>query len=104
VQGHQGNLVIGKKSGKVVACMQGRYHFYEGHEMEEVVFPIRAFKIMNIKILILTNAAGGINKELLNVGDFMIITDHICMVRNPLIGKNDERFGPRFPDMSNAYD
>jgi len=103
IVGHAGKLVIGKVSGKVVACMQGRYHFYEGYSMSDVVFPARVFKVLGIKIMVVTNAAGGINK-MLAPGDLMIIRDHINFLgTNPLIGPNDDRFGPRFPDCSNVY-
>ncbi|KAL4488324.1 hypothetical protein ABPG72_019174 [Tetrahymena utriculariae] len=103
VHGHAGKLVIGKVGGKVVICMQGRYHYYEGHTMQEVVFPIRVFKILGVTKMVVTNASGGISKMLQN-GDLMIIRDHInYMGNNPLIGANDERFGPRFPDMSEIY-
>ncbi|MCP5053582.1 MAG: purine-nucleoside phosphorylase [bacterium] len=104
VKGHAGRLVMGKIQGRPVAVMQGRYHFYEGHHITEVVFPVRVLCGLGIKKLLLTNASGGINR-LLEAGDLMIIRDHINMMgTNPLIGENDERLGPRFPDMSNVYD
>ncbi|MEN8153424.1 MAG: purine-nucleoside phosphorylase [Acidobacteriota bacterium] len=103
VKGHAGNLVLGEVKGKKVVVLQGRYHFYEGHEIGDVVFPVRVIASLGIKNLILTNAAGGI-KENFTPGDLMIITDHInLMATNPLTGKNDERLGPRFPDMSSIY-
>ena len=104
VVGHAGRLVLGKIEGKVIAVMQGRYHFYEGHDIAEVVFPVRVLCKMGIKKLLLTNAAGGINPMLLP-GDLMIIRDHINLMGiNPLKGENDGRLGPRFPDMSHVYD
>lgn len=103
VQGHAGQLVIGQLSGKTVVAMQGRFHFYEGYSMETVTFPVRVMKLLGVEKLIVTNAAGGVNKDF-QPGDLMLITDHINFMPNPLIGCNDERFGPRFPDMSTAYD
>ncbi len=104
VKGHAGNLVIGKVSGKIVAVLQGRYHFYEGHDIKDVVFPVRVLCSLGIKNLIITNAAGGINAAFVP-GDLMVINDHInLMGENPLTGDNDERLGPRFPDMSMIYD
>ncbi|WP_019242111.1 MULTISPECIES: purine-nucleoside phosphorylase [Bacillus] len=104
VQGHRGQLVIGKIAGKVVLAMQGRFHYYEGYSMETVTFPVRVMKLLGIEKLIVTNAAGGVNENF-TPGDLMLITDHInFMGDHPLIGPNDERFGPRFPDMSKAYD
>ena len=102
-QGHAGRLVIGKVGLVPVIAMQGRVHFYEGYTLEQVTFPIRVFKLLGIKRLILTNAAGGIDIEL-NQGALMVISDHLNLMGvNPLHGPNDERFGPRFPDMSEAY-
>ena len=104
VAGHAGRLVIGKIKDKPTAVMQGRCHYYEGHAIAEVVFPIRVLCRLGIKKLLLTNAAGGINTMLVP-GDLMIIRDHINMMGlNPLWGENDERLGPRFPDMSRVYD
>lgn len=104
VEGHKGQLVIGELKGKQVIAMQGRFHFYEGYSMSQVVFPVRVMKKLGIKTLIVTNAAGGINKNF-KPGDLMIITDHINnMGTNPLIGPNIDEFGVRFPDMSKAYD
>ena len=102
-QGHAGRLVVGKVDGVPVVAMQGRVHYYEGYSLEEVTFPIRVFNLLGIKTLILTNAAGGINVEL-QQGALMVISDHLnLMGDNPLRGPNDERFGPRFPDMSAVY-
>ena len=103
VHGHAGQLVIGQLSGKTVIAMQGRFHHYEGYTMDKVTFPVRVMKLLGVEKLIVTNAAGGVNKDF-TPGDLMLITDHINMMGNPLIGANDERFGPRFPDMSTAYD
>lgn len=101
--GHIGRFVFGTLNGKNVMCMQGRIHLYEGYATESVVMPIRVMKMMGVKNLIVTNAAGGIN-ESFDVGDIMVISDHINFTgRNCLIGKNDDRFGVRFPDMSFGY-
>jgi purine-nucleoside phosphorylase len=103
-EGHAGQLVIGKTaSGVPVAAMQGRAHFYEGHTMKEITFPIRAFRLMGVRAAILTNAAGGINVKF-GQGALVALSDHINLQGpNPLIGPNDARFGPRFPDMTTAY-
>jgi purine-nucleoside phosphorylase len=102
-QGHAGRLVIGKVDGIAVVAMQGRVHYYEGYSLEEVTFPVRTFKLLGIETLILTNAAGGIDVQLTQ-GALMIINDHINLMGvNPLRGRNDDRFGPRFPDMSEVY-
>lgn len=101
--GHVGRFVFGQLNGKNVMCMQGRIHLYEGYEVSSVVMPIRVMKMMGVKTLIVTNAAGGINENF-DVGDIMVISDHINFTgRNCLIGKNDDRFGVRFPDMSFGY-
>lgn len=101
---HKGQFVFGKIGGKNVVLMQGRLHLYEGYSPSQVVMPIRLMRLLGAKKLILTNACGGINRNL-SVGDFMMIKDHIsCFVDSPLIGKNIDEFGTRFPDMSNAYD
>lgn len=103
VEGHAGELVFGELCGKPVVVMSGRSHYYEGWEATEVTFPIRVFAALGIERLLVTNSAGGINREFAP-GDLMLITDHINMTGyNPLRGGNDERFGPRFPDMSTAY-
>lgn len=103
VAGHAGNLVIGKIGGQTVAAMQGRFHYYEGFELKEVTYPLYVMRLLGIENLIVTNASGGINPAY-QPGDLALITDHMNMVGlNPLIGPNDERFGVRFPDMSDAY-
>ena len=102
-QGHAGRLVIGKVDGIPVLAMQGRVHYYEGYSLEEVTFAIRTFGLLGVKTLVLTNAAGGINVALTQ-GALMVISDHVNLMGvNPLVGPNDERFGPRFPDMSSVY-
>ena len=102
-QGHAGQLVIGTVDEVPVMAMQGRVHYYEGYSLEQVTFPIRTFKLLGVKTLILTNASGGINVQLTQ-GALMVISDHLnLMGDNPLRGPNDERFGPRFPDMSAVY-
>ena len=102
-QGHAGRLVIGNVDSIPVLAMQGRVHYYEGYSLEEVTFPIRVFNLLGIKTLVLTNAAGGINVQLTQ-GALMMISDHVNLMGvNPLRGPNDERFGPRFPDMSAVY-
>ena len=104
VEGHKGHLIIGKISGKPVFALQGRYHYYEGHTMHEVVFPVRTLSILGIQNLVITNSAGGLQKGM-KAGDLMIIEDHInLMGNNPLIGPNLKDLGPRFPDMTEAYD
>ncbi len=101
--GHAGQMVIGKAGGIPVAAMQGRVHLYEGYSTKEVAFPMRAFGRMGIRAAVLTNAAGGINLEY-KQGALVILTDHINLQgQNPLVGPNDDRFGPRFPDMTQAY-
>lgn len=103
VEGHSGKLIFGELGGKKVVAMAGRFHFYEGYNTAEVVFPIRVMKFLGIETLLVSNAAGGTNKHW-KVGDLMIIKDHISQFTpNPLVGKNDETFGPRFPDMSEPY-
>lgn len=104
VVGHAARLVLGRIGGTDTACMQGRFHYYEGFSMKELVFPIFVLKSLGSEKLIVTNACGGIN-EGFTPGDLMLIEDHINLTGlNPLIGENDERFGPRFPDMTEAYD
>lgn len=101
--GHKGRFIFGTLCGKKVAAMQGRVHLYEGYTPAQAVMPIRLLKAMGTKVIILTNACGGINKELKR-GDLMMIDDHISsFVRSPLIGANDDSIGPRFPDMSEVY-
>jgi len=103
VEGHAGRLVIGKTNNITVVAMQGRFHFYEGYSLEEVTFPIRVLKLLGVRTLILTNAAGSLNTEF-TPGSLMVITDHINLIGvNPLIGPNDDRFGPRFPDLTSVY-
>ncbi|MEW6468228.1 MAG: purine-nucleoside phosphorylase [Bacteroidota bacterium] len=102
VEGHKGRLIFGLLGGKKVVAMQGRFHYYEGHSMEQVVFPVRVMKYLGIKTLFLCNASGGVNPGF-EIGDLMIITDHINLMPNPLIGKNHDELGVRFPDMSEAY-
>ena len=103
VTGHAGRMVIGDLKGKRVIAMQGRFHYYEGHSLEAVTYPIRIMKAIGVQQIIVTNAAGGINPNF-KPGDLMIIQDHINLTsQNPLIGPNEEEFGERFPDMSEAY-
>lgn len=103
VKGHKGRLVFAKIKGKKVVMMQGRNHFYEGHKMSEITYPVKVMKKLGVKNLILTNAAGAVNKTF-KPADLMLITDHINhMGVNPLIGPNDESFGERFPDMTEVY-
>ena len=103
VEGHSGCLIFGRLGDKEVLAMQGRFHYYEGYDMETVTFPIRLMKLLEVETMIVTNSAGGSNPNF-KPGDLMLITDHINITgTNPLIGANDDRFGPRFPDMSHAY-
>ncbi|MDD9148610.1 purine-nucleoside phosphorylase [Sporolactobacillus sp. CQH2019] len=103
VEGHKGQFVIGRLEDQNVIAMQGRYHYYEGYSLKQVSFPVRVMKALGIEYLIVTNAAGGINTDF-RPGDLMLIRDHINMLGgSPLIGANDEKTGPRFPDMSAAY-
>lgn len=101
--GHAGNFIAGTLGGKFVLAMQGRFHYYEGYEMWQVTLPVRVMKCIGIQYLFVSNAAGGTNPDF-HVGDLMIITDQINMLPNPLIGKNLDEFGPRFPDMTRPYD
>lgn len=104
VEGHAGTLVLGHLEGKAVVAMQGRVHFYEGYSLADVVFPVRVMRRLGAQVLVVSNAAGGINRQW-HRGDLMIIADHInFMGTNPLVGPNDPDLGPRFPDMSQAYD
>ncbi len=103
VEGHSGKLIFGRLAGKNVVAMAGRFHFYEGYSPTEVVFPIRVMKFLGIETLLISNAAGGMNAGF-KVGDLMVITDHISFfAQNPLLGKNMDELGPRFPDMSEPY-
>ncbi|HKM12354.1 MAG TPA: purine-nucleoside phosphorylase [Bacteroidales bacterium] len=101
--GHKGNLIFGTIAGKPVCAMQGRFHYYEGYPMEQVTLPVRVMKVLGIKYLFVSNAAGGVNLDY-KVGDLMIISDHINRLPNPLVGANLDEFGPRFPDMTRPYD
>lgn len=103
VEGHEGKLIYGDFGKKKIVAMKGRFHFYEGYGAEMVALPVRVLKYLGIKCLFLSNAAGGVNPSF-RIGDIMIINDHISLLPNPLIGKNDDRIGPRFPDMGDAYD
>jgi purine-nucleoside phosphorylase len=103
VVGHAGQLVVGAMGGKRVAALSGRVHFYEGHDLRTVTFGIRALAAFGVRVIVLTNAAGGINLAF-EPGTLMLIDDHINLIgSNPLVGPNDERFGPRFPDMTEVY-
>jgi purine-nucleoside phosphorylase len=103
VEGHQGKLIFGQISGKRVVILSGRFHYYEGYTPAQVVYPIRVLKFLGVETLLLSNAAGGMNKAF-KVGDLMVIHDHISLfVVNPLLGKNESSLGPRFPDMSEPY-
>ena len=103
VEGHKGKLILGKLSGTNVIAMQGRFHFYEGYSIQEVTMPVRVMKKLGIEQLIISNASGGVNPDY-EVGDLMILNDHINLIPSPLIGANLDEFGPRFPDMSDTYD
>lgn len=103
VAGHAGNLIVGRVGKVTVAAMQGRFHYYEGFTMQEVTYPMYVLQQLGVKTMIVTNASGGINRTFMP-GDLVLLTDHINLTgTNPLIGANDERFGPRFPDMSAPY-
>lgn len=102
VVGHAGRLVLGTLEGKKVAAMQGRFHYYEGYTMQQVTFPIYVLHALGCKSLVVTNACGGLNPKF-KAGDLMLITDHVNILPNPLIGPNNDELGPRFPDMSQAY-
>jgi purine-nucleoside phosphorylase len=104
VEGHSGKLIFGKLGGKSVIAMQGRFHFYEGYDMKQVTFPVRVMKLMGITHLFVSNASGGVNPDF-EIGEIMIQNDHINLFpAHPLIGKNIDELGPRFPDMSKPYD
>lgn len=102
VEGHHGKMIFGVLGGKNVVAMQGRFHYYEGYDIQKVVFPVRVMKFLGIHTLFVSNASGGVNPDF-EIGDLMIIEDHINLIVNPLIGKNIEELGPRFPDMSDVY-
>ena len=104
VEGHAGKLVLGEIDGVPIAAQQGRFHYYEGYDMDQVMFPVRTFGRLGVETVILTNAAGSLSTEM-TPGSLMLISDHLNMMGvNPLRGRNDERFGPRFPDMTGVYD
>ena len=103
VEGHKGRLIFGTVEGRRVVAMQGRFHYYEGYAMSQVTFPVRVMKLLGIRCLFVSNASGGINTSF-RTGDLMVITDHINLMPNPLIGPNMAEFGPRFPDMHGCYD
>lgn len=104
VESHSGKLIFGELGGKKVMAMQGRFHFYEGYSLQEVTFPVRVMKMLGIERLVVSNASGGVNPSY-EIGEIMILNDHINLFPgNPLIGKNIDELGPRFPDMSDAYD
>ena len=103
VEGHRGRLIFGQLSGQRVVAMQGRFHYYEGYTPQQVVFPVRVMKELGIEILMVSNASGGVNPDF-HRGDLMVITDHINLIPNPLIGPNTGQFGERFPNMAEAYD
>jgi len=103
VEGHSGKLILGKLGGKTVVAMQGRFHYYEGYSMKQLVSVVRTLIRLGIKYLFVSNASGGVNPDF-EIGDLMVISDHICILPNPLIGKHDPNDGDRFPDMSNVYD
>ena len=103
VKGHEGRLIFGTLNGVQVVAMQGRFHFYEGYSMGEITFPVRVLKLLGIQYLFVSNASGGVNVDF-EVGDVMFITDHINLMPNPLIGPNYSEYGPRFVDLSEAYD
>lgn len=102
VEGHKGRLIFGMLGGRKVVAMQGRFHYYEGYTAQQVVFPVRVMKFLEIGYLFVSNASGGCNQSF-RVGDLMVITDHINLIPNPLVGPNIAELGPRFPDMNEAY-
>ena len=103
VQGHKSRMIFGEVEGRRIVAMQGRFHYYEGYQMAQVTFPVRVMQQLGIRYLFVSNASGGVNTSF-RTGDLMIITDHINLLPNPLIGPNMEELGPRFPDMHNCYD
>src|SRR3990172_1132119 len=103
VESHKGKLIFGTIGNKKVVAMQGRFHYYEGYSMQQIVYPVRVMKFLGVKVILVSNACGGMN-PLFRRGDIMLITDHINLLGdNPLIGRNEDSLGPRFPDMSEAY-
>jgi purine-nucleoside phosphorylase len=102
VEGHSGKLIFGILGGKKVVAMQGRFHYYEGYTPQQVTFPVRVMKLLGVKHLFVSNASGGVNPDF-EIGELMIVNDHINLIPSPLIGKNQSEFGPRFPDMSKPY-
>lgn len=103
VESHHGKLIFGNLNGKKIVAMQGRFHYYEGYSLQEVTFPVRVIKYLGVSHLFLSNASGGVNPDF-EIGDLMILDDHINLIPNPLIGTHDPAFGDRFPDMSETYD
>jgi len=103
VESHHGKLIFGRMNGKRIVAMQGRFHYYEGYSPQEVTFPVRVMKYLGISHLFVSNASGGVNPDF-EIGDLMILDDHINLIPNPLIGSHDKAFGDRFPDMSETYD
>ncbi|MFP4662970.1 MAG: purine-nucleoside phosphorylase [Bacteroidales bacterium] len=103
VEGHHGRLIFGTLNDKPIVAMQGRFHYYEGYSAEKITFPVRVMKKLGIKHLFVSNASGGVNPDF-EIGDLMVLNDHINLIPNPLIGKHEPEFGDRFPDMSQAYD
>ena len=103
VESHHGKLIFGKMNGKKIVAMQGRFHYYEGYSPQEVTFPVRVMKYLEISHLLVSNASGGVNPDF-EIGDLMVLDDHINLIPNPLIGPHDPAFGDRFPDMSETYD
>ncbi len=103
VEGHRGRLIFGTVGDRRVVAMQGRFHYYEGYTPQQVVFPVRVMKFLGVSTLFVSNASGGVNPDF-RTGDLMVITDHINLIPNPLVGRNIDELGPRFPDMNDAYD